>query len=93
MNTLLETVQDTALLFFPDVGELKFAPDLKSKEKKFVGGRQYRTGQLSLVLNPAGDKLTIEWKGYLNKSASYFRIFRVVGFPITTNNIASPSPQ
>jgi len=92
MNTTIELAQDAVKLLFPDSVDLKRDLTNKTKGEKFIANRQGKPGQITISIAPEGDKATFEWRGYLNKNASYFRIFRVVNFPLTLDQPTPAAP-
>jgi hypothetical protein len=82
MNSPLELARNTALLVFPDASDVKFGSVNKTGDEQFVASRQGKIGQLIITIQTSHNKAAVEWKGYLNKTASYFRIFRIENFPL-----------
>jgi hypothetical protein len=83
VKSKLEIAQEAALLFHPDVIDVRFVKTHKTGEDEFTASRQNKIGQITITLNPNGTKAAIEWKGRLSPRDTAYRVFRIEGFPTT----------
>ena len=90
MESKLEIARKAALLLHSDAVDVKFVKTHKTGEDEFTAGRQGKTGQLTITLNPNGTKAAVEWKGRPKNRSTDYRVFRVEGLP-TNDEVPEPA--